>query len=367
MRTTDRTPSGSVEDSQPVEVDGASGLGALDALAAAERSGSRELAHAVLRLQATIGNAAVGRMVASRGPRSLQRRVLTADERKNDARELKQAKRRVGLLRRWVERLPDGPLDATAMNRRRARWALLLDGVEPGFTLSRADAGRLRALVDQPARPRSAQPSQEARSSDADEASPSEYSSADFESAKAEQKARELENKFGFKKIVTDRETWKLDEVTALAAALDLIPDRDRWSVRGAIVVKEVAPRTDEDPNLRGEWDPEGGTEGASRMRLMQSAFDDGIVAGVVAHEVGHAISTPRPARIARFEREVRARRLVAHNVIRSFVSVMFADHVITNLQAGNFGEYFAESYAIWVTDRASLPEPLVGFFDELE
>jgi hypothetical protein len=367
MRTTDRTPSGPVEESQPVEGDGAVSLGALDVLAAAERSGSREFALAILRLQSTIGNAAVGRMVAGKGPRSLQRRVLTADERKNDARELKQAKRRAGMLRRWVERLPDGPLDATPMNRRRARWASLLDGAEPGFKLERGDAARLQALVDQPTRPRPEQPSQQARSSEADEASPSEYSSVDFESAEAERTARELETKFGFKKIVTSREAWTLAEVTSLASALKLVPDRDRWAVSGAIVVKEPAPATHESSDLRGEWDSEGGSDGASRMRLMQAAFDDGIVAGVVAHEVGHAISIPHPDRIRRFEREVRAGRLVAQTVIRGFVSKMFADHVITNLEAGNFSEYFAEAYAIWLTDRASLPEPLVRFFDELQ
>jgi hypothetical protein len=324
----------------------------------------------VLRLQPTIGNAAVGRMVAERAPRSLQRRVLTADERKNDARELKQAKRRAGMLRRWVERLPDGPLDATAMNKRRARWALLLDGAEPGFKLEGDASARLRALVEKPSRPRPEQPSQEARSSEADEAPESEYSSADFESAEAERTARALETKFAFKKIVTARESWTLEELTALASALDLIPARDTWAVRGAIVVKEPAPGSGEDPDLRGECDNDGGSDGAPRMRLMQSAFDEGILAGVVTHEVGHAISTPRPNRIARFEREVRASRrprLVDHAVIRSFVSKMFVAHVISHMQAGNFREYFAEAYAIWLTDRANLPAPLVRFFDELQ
>ena len=228
MRTTDRTPSRSVEDSQPEGGDGGLSLRAPDVLATAGRTGSREFAHAVLKLQSTIGNAAVGRMVAtdSRG-RSLQRRVLTANERKNDPSELKQAKRRVGMLRRWLERLPDGALDATPLNKRRARWALLLDGAEPGFTLKHGVAARLQALVDKPARPRLEQPSQEARSGEADEASDSKYSSADFESAKAEQTARALESKYGFKKIVTERETWKLGEVTALAAALDMVPARD--------------------------------------------------------------------------------------------------------------------------------------------
>src|SRR5215203_1301787 len=108
MRTTDRTPSGSVADSRAVE-----------SHVAAVPAGSA-FADAVLRLQSTIGNAAVGRMLA--------RRALTADERKHDARELKQAKRRAGMLRRWVERLEDGALDPTPANKRRARWALLLDG-----------------------------------------------------------------------------------------------------------------------------------------------------------------------------------------------------------------------------------------------
>jgi hypothetical protein len=370
VRTTDRTPSGSVEDPQPVEGHGALSLGTPEVLAAAARSGSREFAHAVLRLQSTIGNAAVGRMVAERAPRSLQRRVLTADERKNDARELKQAKRRAGMLRRWVERLPDGPLDATPMNKRRARWALLLDGAEPGFTLDGDASARLRALVETPSRPRPEQSPDEARSSEPEEASEPEYSSADFESAEAEGTARALETKFAFKKIVTAREAWTLAEVEALASALDLIPARDTWAVRGAIVVKEPAPGTDEEPDLRGEWDPEGGSDGAARMRLMQSAFDEGILAGVVTHEVGHAISLPRLARIARFERVVRASRrprLLDHAVIRSFVSKSFAPHVISHMEADNFREYFAEAYAISLTDRASLPEPLIRFFDELQ
>jgi hypothetical protein len=346
MRTTDRTPSGSVADSRAVE-------GHVSAVP----EGST-FAGAVLRLQATIGNAAVGRMLA--------RRALTAEERKNDARELKQAKRRAGMLRRWVERLEDGPLDPTPANKRRARWALLLDGAEPGCTLERGDAARLRALVETPSRP---QP-EPSRDETPEQASEPEYSSAEFESADAEKAARALEAKFGFKRIVTAREAWTLGEVEALASALELIPARDTWAVKGAIVVKEPAPSSGEDPDLRGEWDPEGGTDGAARMRLMQSAFEDGIVAEVVAHEVGHAISLPRPGRLARFEGVVRARRkpmLTDEAIIRGFVSRMFADHVITHLRANDFNEYFAETYAIWRTNRAGLPEPLVRFFDELE
>jgi hypothetical protein len=346
MHTTDRTPSGSVEDPQAVEG---------HVLAAAEHS---TFADAVLRLQATIGNAAVGRMLA--------RRALTADERKHDARELKQAKRRVGMLRRWVERLENGPLDATPANKRRARWALLLDGVEPGFTLERGDAARLRALVETPS-PSRPEPS---RDEPPEQASEPEYSSAEFESADAEKAARELEAKFGFKKIVTAREAWTLAEIEVLAAALALIPARDTWSVSGAIVVKEPAPGSGDDPDLRGEWDTEGGTGGAARMRLMQSAFADGIVAEVVMHEVGHAISLPRPGRIARLETVVRASRrprLTDEAVIRGFVSRMFVDHVISHMRVDDFNEYFAEAYAIWRTNRASLPEPLVQFFDDLE
>ena len=62
----------------------------------------------------------------------------------------------------------------------------------------------------------------------------------------------------------------------------------------------------------------------------------------------------------------VRAERLVAENVIRSFVSRMFVDHVLTFLRRGDISEYFAEAYAIWLTERASLPGPFVDFFDEL-
>ena len=105
-------------------------------------------------------------------------------------------------------------------------------------------------------------------------------------------------------------------------------------------------------------------------MRLMQSAFDDGILAPVITHEVGHAISVPRPGRVARFERLVRASRtprLMNEAVIRGFVSRMFVNHVLTHMRADDFNEYFAEAYAIWRTNRADLPEPLVRFFDELE
>lgn len=346
MRTTDRTPSGPVEDAQAVEG---------QVLAAAEHA---TLADAVLTLQSTIGNAAVGRMLA--------RRALTADERKHDARALKQAKRRAGMLRRWVERLPDGALDDTPANRRRARWALLLDGAEPGFTLERGDATRLRALVEAPSRP---QP-EKAPEMAPEEASEREYDSGQFDSAKAEKAARELETKFGFTRIVTAREVWTLEEVKALADALQLIPARDTWSVRGAIVVKEPAPSSGDDPDLRGEWDTEGGAHGGARMRLMQLAFTEGILASVVAHEVGHAISLPRPARIARFEDVVRASRrprLTDEAVIRDFVSRRAVNHVLTHMRADDFNEYFAEAYAIWLTDRATLPAPLVGFFDDLE
>lgn len=296
----------------------------------------------------------------------LARRALTMDERKNDPRELKQAKRRAAMLRRWVERLEDGALDATPANKRRARWALLLDGAEPGFTLERGDAARLRALVEAPSRPRPEQASEKAP----EEAVEPEFNSAQFDSADAEKAARALETKFGFKKIVTAYDVWTLAEVEALASALELIPARDTWAVTGAIVVKEPAPSSGEDPDLRGEWDTEGGTDGASRMRVMQSTFADGIVAEVVTHEVGHAISLPRPGRLARFEAVVSAGRpptLMDEAVIRTFVSRMFVNHVLTHMRAGDFREYFAEAYAVWRTNRASLPEPLVRFFDELE
>jgi hypothetical protein len=347
MHTTDRTPSGSVED--PPAVEG-------HVLAAAEHS---TFAEAVLRLQATIGNAAVGRMLA--------RRALTADERKHDARELKQAKRRVGMLRRWVERLEDGALDATPANKRRARWALLLDGAEPGFTLERGDAARLRALVEAPSRPQPEKAPEEAP----EKASEPEYDSGQFDSAAAEKAARELETRFGFKRIVTAGVALTLGEIEALAEALELIPARDTWSVRGAIVVKEAGPGSGEDPDLRGEWDTEGGVDGAARMRLMQSAFDEGILAPVVGHEVGHAISLPRRGRVGRFEAVVRAprrpARLTDEAVIRGFVSTRFVNHVLTNMRAGDFNEYFAEAYSTWLIDRATLPAPLVRFFDELE
>ena len=325
-------------------------------LAAAESS---TFADAVLRLQSTIGNAAVGRMLA--------RRALTADERKNDARELKQAKRRAGMLRRWVERLPDGALDATPANKRRARWALLLDGAEPGFTLERGDAARLRALVEAPSR---AQPEQAPEKAPEEAVVEPDFNSGQFESADAEKAARALETKFDFKKIVTAHDVWTLAEVEALASALELIPARDTWSVKGAIVVKEPAPSSGEDPDLRGEWDTEGGVGGAARMRLMQSAFDQGILAEVVTHEVGHAISVPRPGRLARFEGVVRASRtprLMNETVIRGFVPRQFVNHVLTHMRTGDFREYFAEAYAIWRTNRAGLPEPLVRLFGELE
>ena len=270
------------------------------------------------------------------------------------------------MLRRWVERLEDGALDATPANKRRARWALLLDGAEPGFTLKRGDAARLRALVEMPSRPQPEPTQDEAP----EKASEPEYSSAEFESADAEKAARALEAKFSFKKIVTARHAWTLGEVEALASALELIPARDTWAVKGAIVVKEPAPSSGEDPDLQGEWDTEGGVDGAARMGLMQSAFDQGILAEVVTHEAGHAISLPRQGRVARFERVVRASRapsLLNEAVIRGFVSRMFVNHVLTHMRAGDFNEYFAEAYAIWRTNRADLPEPLVRFFDDLE
>ena len=108
---------------------------------------------------------------------------------------------------------------------------------------------------------------------------------------------------------------------------------------------------------------------GCSRAAL-QSAFDEGILAPVVAHEVGHAISLPRLGRVGQFEAVVRAPRrpmLTDEAVIRGFVSRRFVNHVLTHVQADDFNEYFAEAHAIWRTNRASLPEPLVRFFDELE
>ncbi len=107
-----------------------------------------------------------------------------------------------------------------------------------------------------------------------------------------------------------------------------------------------------------------------ARMRLMQSAFDQGILAEVVTHEAGHAISLPRQGRVARFERVVRASRaprLLNEAVIRGFVSRMFVNHVLTHMRAGDFNEYFAEAYAIWRTNRADLPEPVVRFSTDLE
>lgn len=307
-------------------------------------------------------------MLAARSDRrrSLQRRVLTSSERKSDPSELKQAKRRVGMLRRWLERLPDGDLEATPVNKRRARWALLLVSAEPGFKLEPGVAGRLTALVDKPARTQAEKPSPEVR----EEAAQDEYDSAYFKSAKAEQKAKALVSEFGFKAITTAKDEWTLAELTALAAALHLVPDRDTPALKGAIVVKEPAPADGEDRDFRGEWDTSGGYGGVPRMRLMQSVFDDEVVAAVVLHEVGHAISLPLPGRIARFERLVRETRhqprLVDHSFIRTFVDRMWADHVIKHLKANDFNEYLAEAYAIWLTHRSSLPAPLVRFFDEL-
>lgn len=40
---------------------------------------------------------------------------------------------------------------------------------------------------------------------------------------------------------------------------------------------------------------------------------------------------------------------------------------MISHMEAGNFREYFAEAYAIWLTDRANLPALIVRFFDELQ
>ena len=364
MQTSDRTPSDSVADPRAEGSDRSSGFETLDVLANVQRAGGREFALAVLRLQSTIGNAAVGRMVArSGGRRPLQRRVLTPNERKNDPSELKKAKRRVGALRRWLERLPDGELDATPMNKRRARWALLLHGTEPGFKIEPGVAARLTLLLDERSPQQAEKPAPKVR----EEASPEEPGSADFESATAEKKAQELESEFGFTKITTAREAWTLAEMTALAAALDLVPARDRPALGGAIVVKEPAPGEGDPPDFRGDWDTAGGYGDTSRMRLMQSVFDDEIVASVVLHEVGHAISSTQPNRIARLRRRVTDNRLATPRIIRSFVSKMFADHVINHMEAGNFGEYFAEAYAIWLIDRRILPAPLVRFFDELE
>ena len=58
---------------------------------------------------------------------------------------------------------------------------------------------------------------------------------------------------------------------------------------------------------------------------------------------------------------------LTDETVIRGFVSRRFVNHVLTHMRVDDFNEYFAEAYAIWRTNRASEPKPLVRFFDELE
>jgi hypothetical protein len=82
----------------------------------------------------------------------IQRRLLTKEERENDPRELKKAKRRTRILRRWLERISEKSLDdvkPTRRNIRRADWVKQLEAIkEPGFeSLSTEEKARLKELT----------------------------------------------------------------------------------------------------------------------------------------------------------------------------------------------------------------------------
>jgi hypothetical protein len=83
---------------------------------------------------------------------SIQRRILTTEERKTDPKELKAAKRLKGFLRRWLDRLARKEMDqlkVTPRNIRRAHWVnLLVNAQEAGFeTLSDEERERLDLLT----------------------------------------------------------------------------------------------------------------------------------------------------------------------------------------------------------------------------
>jgi hypothetical protein len=71
----------------------------------------------------------------------LQRRPLTRQERQDDSADLKKAKRRLGILKRWLRRLQRKQLDPGPLRARWARWAILLD--EAGEIDIEADYGPL--------------------------------------------------------------------------------------------------------------------------------------------------------------------------------------------------------------------------------
>jgi len=85
-----------------------------------------------------------------------QARLLTSEERANDPRPLKQAKRRANMLWRWVEKIAEGELASTNLRQRWARWVLMLaDAREPRFSSLVEPhyaivVSRLHAILEQP-------------------------------------------------------------------------------------------------------------------------------------------------------------------------------------------------------------------------
>ncbi len=101
----------------------------------------------------------------------IQRRLLTKEERKKDTKELKEAKRRTRLLRRWLDRTSKKKLDdikPSRLNVRRANWVKLLESAkEPGFDSLNNEEKKLLDKLTEDRKPSELQPSEGQGSEDA--------------------------------------------------------------------------------------------------------------------------------------------------------------------------------------------------------
>ena len=94
----------------------------------------------------------------------IQRRLLTKEERKKDDKDLKEAKRRTRLLRRWLDRISKKKLDdikPSRLNVHRANWVRLLESAkEPGFESLNDEEKNLLDKLTEDRRPSEIQPSE---------------------------------------------------------------------------------------------------------------------------------------------------------------------------------------------------------------
>jgi hypothetical protein len=132
----------------------------------------------------------------------LQGRLLTQDERKNDSRKRKQAKRHTGIVRLWLDQLPTKELlEPGPLRTRWAEMALELEKAsEPGFTLTPHEKWQIQNIL-----PESGQPSPHA----AMKPSPAQAEAPQQQPAQAEVAAPEVE-------VVPEHTTEQMTQAKAL-------------------------------------------------------------------------------------------------------------------------------------------------------